>query len=90
MTEAFFTKEQLIKHLEKNNIDTRPVMTGNIIEHPVMKNIKFKQGSTLKNSQYIADNSFLIGNHHLITSKTLDYVTNCVSNFIEKKLESRN
>jgi len=90
VTNKFFTKEEIIKHLHKNNIDTRPVMTGNIIEHPVMKNIKFKKGSTLKNSQSVTDNSFLIGNHHLISTKTLDHITNCISSFIEKKLESRN
>ena len=86
----FFTKEQLIKYLEKNNIETRPVMTGNIIKHPVMKNIKFKQGSTLKNSQYVADHSFLIGNHHLINSEIEDHVIKCISSFIDKKLNSRN
>lgn len=86
----FFTKEQLVKHLEKNNIDTRPVMTGNIVDHPVMQYIKFKRGSSLKNAEYIAEHSFLIGNHHLITSKTQDYVVNCITTFLEKKLKSRN
>jgi CDP-4-dehydro-6-deoxyglucose reductase, E1 len=86
----FFTKDQLTKHLGKNNIDTRPVMTGNIIDQPVMKYIKFKKGSELKNSEYISNNSFLIGNHHLISSETQDYVIKCISSFLEKKLNSRN
>ena len=86
----FFTKEQLVKHLEKNNIDTRPVMTGNIVDHPVMQYIKFKKGSSLKNSKYIAEHSFLIGNHHLISAKTQNYVIDCITMFLEKKLKSRN
>ncbi len=83
----FFRKEQLVKHLEKNNIDTRPVMTGNIVKHPVMKNIKFKQGSTLENSQYVADHSFLIGNHHLFNSEVEDYLIKCISSFIDRKIK---
>ena len=83
----FFTKDQLTKYLGKNNIDTRPVMTGNIIDQPVMKYIKFKKGSELKNSEYISNNSFLIGNHHLISSETQDYVIKCISSFLEKKIK---
>ncbi len=85
----FFTKEQLVTHLEKNNIDTRPVMTGNIIKHPVMKNIKFRKSSSLKNADYISEFSFLIGNHHLMGDDTIRFVVDCISSFLEKKLRSR-
>tara|TARA_A100001037_G_scaffold87211_1_gene79190 strand:+ start:235 stop:1524 length:1290 start_codon:yes stop_codon:yes gene_type:complete len=86
----FFTKEQLVRHLEKNNIDTRPVMTGNIIKHPVMKNIKFRKASSLKNADYISEFSFLIGNHHLMSDDTIRFVVDCINSFLEKKLRSRN
>ena len=52
--------------------------------------IKFKKGSSLKNSKYIAEHSFLIGNHHLISAKTQNYVIDCITAFLKKKLKSRN
>ena len=83
----FFTKNELVNYLEKNNIDTRPVMTGSIVNHPVMKFIKYRRGSSLKNSEYIMKNSFLIGNHHLVDSGSRKYVVNCVKRFLDKKIK---
>ena len=84
----FFNKNDLISFLEKKNIATRPVMAGNMIKHPVMEYIKFKTSSSLKNSNDVLTNSFLIGNHHLINQKKRKYVVDSISEFIDSKLSS--
>ena len=75
----------MVAHLEKAGIETRPVMTGNILEQPVTKIIKFRKNSKFTNAEYIMKNSFLLGNHHLIGKSAREYIANTITNFINKK-----
>ena len=81
----YFSKQELVNHLEKVGIETRPVMAGNILEQPVSKIIKFRKNSKLKNAQYITRHSFLIGNHHRIKESEREFIANTIIDFINKK-----
>ena len=81
----YFSKQELVDHLEKTGIETRPVMTGNILEQPVTKIIKFRKNSKFTNAEYIMKNSFLLGNHHLIGKSAREFMANTIINFINKK-----
>ena len=81
----FFKKKDLVNELEKHGIETRSVMTGNITKQPVAKILKFKKSGELKNSDYIHENSFVIGNHHENGEKQRKFVTDVITNFIDKK-----
>jgi len=82
---TYFSKQELVAHLEKAGIETRPVMTGNILEQPVTKIIKFRKNSKFTNAEYIMKNSFLLGNHHLIGKSAREFIANTITNFINKK-----
>ena len=82
---TYFSKQELVAHLEKAGIEPRPVMTGNILEQPVTKIIKFRKNSKFTNAEYIMKNSFLLGNHHLIGKSAREYIANTITNFINKK-----
>ena len=79
----FFTKEELVDELERNGIETRPIMAGNITKQPVTKYIKFKKSKNLKNSNLIHKNSFLIGNHHGIKEKEREFIVKIIIDFIQ-------
>jgi len=81
----FFKKKDLVNELEKHGIETRSVMAGNITKQPVAKILKLKKSGDLKNSDYIHENSFVIGNHHGIGEKQRKFVTDIITNFIDKK-----
>lgn len=83
----FFSKKQLVGHLEKNKIETRPIMAGNFLQQPVAKHINFKVSSSLKNSQEIMKNSFVIGNHAGIDQIQRKFISDTIINFISKKLQ---
>ena len=55
-------KEVFLKYLNKNNIETRPIISGNFINQPAIKlyNIKYNQ-KDLKNSNEIDQRGFFIG-----------------------------
>jgi DegT/DnrJ/EryC1/StrS aminotransferase family. len=81
----YFKKNDLVKYLEKNGIETRPVMTGNFVMQPVTKMIKFKVSGKLDNSTDVMQNSFLIGNHQNIDSNSRKYVLEQITKFIKSR-----
>lgn len=83
----FFDKEDLVNHLEKHGIETRPVMAGNMVKQPVMIQINHRISGQLKNSQYIMKNSFLIGNHQAIDEKKRKYVADIITRFLDERIK---
>ena len=55
-------KKNFLKRLEKNKIETRPIISGNFINQPAIKLHKFRfKKKNLRNSQEIEDRGFFIG-----------------------------
>src|SRR3989344_968563 len=71
---APFGRNDLVRYLEKRKIQTRPLFSGNITKHPAYNNVKYKISGRLAISQYVLEQSFLIGVHHGLNPKMLKYV----------------
>lgn len=71
-------KNKFMKYLNKNGIETRPIISGNFFNQPVIKLYKFdNQNNKFKNSQEIEDRGFFIGlPSKKIEKRTLDYLVN--------------
>lgn len=65
-------RELLLKVLEENKVDTRPIVAGNFTINPVMEHLKFSTLPNLPNANLIHDEGFFIGNHHFDVSDELD------------------
>lgn len=80
-----FSRYDITKYLEEHDIQTRPVFTGNVLKQPAFRDIKHR---ALKNgypeADYIMHNSFLIGCHHGLTAKHIDYLENVFASFLSK------
>ena len=57
-------------------------MTGNFIEHPAAKLMKYRVVGDLKNAKYIHENSFFIGNHTGIGEKEREFVADKIEEFV--------
>ncbi len=82
---APFSRMQLAVFLEEHNIQTRPIFTGNILRQPGFKNIahrSVKSGFPVANG--IMERGLLIGAHHGLTQKHLDYIREVFADFIKK------
>ena len=83
---AGFTRYELTKYLEENNIQTRPIFSGNILKQPaLLKNKNFrsvKEGYPA--ADYIMRNGFLIGCHRGISKIHLDYLKKTFNKFFKK------
>ena len=76
------------RFLEKRNIQTRVIFSGDITKQPFMKNEKYtlKKGIN-KNANFIMQNGILIGCHQLLKLKELKYICNSITQFINKNLK---
>jgi len=81
---APFSRYELTKYLEENNIQTRPVFTGNILKQPAFSKIK-SQGS--ENDYPVAEqvmrDGFLIGCHQGLERKHLSCLKKAFTDFLE-------
>lgn len=81
--EAKIKRERMVSHLEKNGIETRPIMAGNFADQPVMKQLSCRVSGSLANSRIISRNSFFFGNHSGIRDKEREFIGDCLTQFLD-------
>jgi len=79
-----FTRLELVKYLEVNNIQTRPIFTGNILMQPGFKNIPHRKNGKYTFTNQIMKQSLLIGCHHGLKEEHIDKLRNVFSKLLEK------
>jgi len=82
-----FSRKELQIYLEKNNIQTRPIFSGNILRHPAFSNLINNRNKlrTFKKSDYIMKYGLLIGCHQGLSVKDINYIHKIILNFTKKK-----
>ena len=76
---------KLLRHLEKNGIETRPLFSGNISKHPAYAHSKFRISGKLAGADYIMKHSFWISCHPSLTKSDLKYIVKTFDNFFNGK-----
>ena len=81
-----FTRKEFQVYLEMNNIQTRPIFSGNALRHPAFENLISKRNNlnAFKNSDYIMKYGLLIGCHQGLDKKDISYIHRVILNFIKK------
>ncbi len=80
-------KEKFLKFLAKNNLESRPIISGNFVNQPAIKlyNIKYNK-KELKNSNEIDKRGFFIGLPTVkLTQKKLNKISNLLLNISSLK-----
>jgi len=86
---APFSRDQLVRHLEENKIQTRMLFAGNLTKHPCfdeMRNSKsgYRIIGNLKNTDNIMNNSFWVGVYPGITNAKLSEIAKHINTFIDQ------
>lgn len=75
--------KNLIQHLEKNNIETRPMLP--LLNQPIYKKVF---GVEIEDkypvAKYINHNGFYVGCHHGLQKEDLDRIAKCLGDFLDK------
>ncbi len=79
-----FNRKDLQIYLEKHNIQTRPIFSGNILRHPAFSSLINKRNKleNFKNSDYIMKYGILIGCHQGLKKSDINYIHKKILNFI--------
>ena len=81
---APFSRKDFQIYLEKRNIQTRVVFTGNILRQPMMKNQKYiGKLSELKNADNVMKRGVLLPVHHGMTNKMFTRLHNTIEDFLK-------
>ena len=82
---APFSRTEMQIFLEKKNIQTRVVFTGNILRQPGFKNIKaVKDKNGYPEADKVMKNGILIACHHGLTKKMINHIHNSIDEFLLK------
>jgi CDP-6-deoxy-D-xylo-4-hexulose-3-dehydrase len=82
---ASFTRADIVRFLEKYNIETRAFMGGDLSVQPAYRGENTRTYGTLTNTKLITDNSFFIGCHPHIDQTRRDYVLSVFEKFFKEK-----
>ena len=80
--EAKFKRFELVKWFEDHDIQTRPIFSGNVLRHPVFKDLSQEQ---FPNADYIMENGILLGIHQGLTQESIEYIKQTFNDFINRR-----
>ena len=86
-SDAPFTRLEIVKYLESNGIQTRPVFTGNVLHQPAFKKINYHKHMAIGDFQVannIMKNSFLIGCNHGLNDHHINKIQKTFLSFLQK------
>jgi dTDP-4-dehydro-2,6-dideoxy-D-glucose 3-dehydratase len=83
--DAPFTRQDMQMHLEKHQIRTRPLFSGNLTRHPAYESVEYRVVGDLTNSDTITSSTFWIGVYPGITEEMIDYVVATLREFVRSR-----
>ena len=81
---ASFSRKDLTDFLESKGLQTRPILSGNMSEQPVMKYYEHKKIGNLPNVNAIHCDAFFIGNHQGIGKREREAVVDYFDEFMSE------
>lgn len=86
--EVGLSRDNVINYLENKNIQTRLLFSGNIIKQPCFNSIRnteaYRVVGSLKNSDYIVNNTFWVGVYPGMTDSMIDYMAQTIREAVDK------
>ena len=77
-----FSREDLVRHLEKDNIETRPMLP--LLNQPIYQKIFGDIEKDYPVAEWIDHNGFYVGCHHGLNFEHLDKISDSIHDFLEK------
>lgn len=74
--EAPFGRQDVVRLLEEQQIECRPIVSGNFAKKEVVKWFDYSIHGELKNAEFIDKNGLFVGNHHFSLRHQFDLLAN--------------
>tara|TARA_B100000787_G_scaffold151212_1_gene124164 strand:- start:914 stop:2074 length:1161 start_codon:yes stop_codon:yes gene_type:complete len=69
-------RKDIVNRLKENNIDCRPIVTGNFTRNEVMKYFDYEIHGELENAEYLHQNGFFVGNSQVNLKMEIEFLFN--------------
>ncbi len=83
---APFERRDFQIFLEKRNVQTRVVFTGNITRQPGFKNLKMRKAVSLENADNIMRGGVLLACHHGLNEEMIAHMHSTIEEFLKSKI----
>jgi len=82
-----FTRNEIVKYLEQNNIETRPMLP--LLNQPIYKEIFGDIEKDYPVAQWINNNGFYVGCHHGLSKEELNMIIKMIHAFLENRIKDK-
>ncbi|PIA78002.1 pyridoxamine 5-phosphate oxidase [Gaetbulibacter sp. 4G1] len=77
--ESKLKRKEVIDLLIENNIDCRPIVTGDFTKNDVLKYFDYEVFGEMTNAKYIDEHGFFVGNHQILLEKEINHLRDVLS-----------
>ena len=81
--ECGISRSNIIRELNKSNIESRPIVAGNFLKNPVIEKMEVISNAQNPVADRIHDHGFFLGNHHFDIRKNIDHAFEVISKSIK-------
>ena len=79
--ESKLNRIDVVQKLEANNIDCRPIVTGDFTKNDVLKFFDYEIFGEMKNAKYLDKHGFFVGNHQVPLEAEITHLYTVLSSF---------
>jgi len=79
-----FSPKELMEYLRNEGIETRQILSGNIVRHPVFRNVQFKIFNSLQHADYVMKKGLFLPCWHGLNERDMKYIVEKVKVFVEE------
>jgi CDP-6-deoxy-D-xylo-4-hexulose-3-dehydrase len=72
--ESNLKRKDVVNKLQENNIECRPIVTGDFTQNEVMKYFDYEIHKELKNAKYLHQNGLFVGNQQVLIEDEINYL----------------
>ncbi|GAB4031175.1 MAG: lipopolysaccharide biosynthesis protein RfbH [Elusimicrobiota bacterium] len=83
---APFSRNELVDYLSSKRIETRNLFAGNIVKQPAYLGIEKRIYGSLKNTEFIMNNTFFLGTYPGLKPEMISYASEAIKAFITQKV----
>lgn len=80
-SEARFSRNDIVRHLEEKRIGTRLLFGGNLLKQPCYAEAAHRVHGSLSNTDFVMNNVFWIGVWPGLTDEMIDYMASAINRF---------
>ena len=79
--ESKVDRKDVVKKLEENGIDCRPIVTGEFTKNEVLKYFNYEIFGQVKNANYLDTKGLFVGNHQIDLTQEIKHLYNVLKDF---------